>query len=390
MGIPKHYLNVYQRPKLGNLFVERYEVYNYQHTIVNQGWFDTAVCDIAVRNDREGQRIINQYLGAFVAVYVDNPKQPIWEGLINRITFNSGGASYTISLDDMANRSSVVYTGAANATAETAVANNLISQNIYGIKQEQIEFGVDPSAGNARTNLRDTILTQRAYPQTSITQSQGNTNIVHLELIGIYHTLEWVKQFSGATAATFGASALVASYVASNPNLDTFFKASNVTKITTNAATYPQQQRAQSYWEIVRKITETGDATNYWVCGVLPTDPNTGLRLFYYRVANSAIEYIASKADGLIPRNLYGRRLPPWTIAPDRSIRVTDALVGLNEGVLINPVLTYIQSIQYDANTQRVQWFGADDTTARGAFLINRGFKPLAVNFGAPARTIAT
>jgi nucleosome binding factor SPN SPT16 subunit len=49
-----------------------------------------------------------------------------------------------------------------------------------------------------------------------------------------------------------------------------------------------------------------------------------------------------------------------------------------------------IQSIQYNANSQSVQWFGADDTTARAAFLLKRGFKPLSRAFGAPTRTIVT
>jgi len=208
-------------------------------------------------------------------------------------------------------------------------------------------------------------------------------------MIGVYHTLEWVKQFVGTTAATLGATAFVSSYVSTNPNLNTFFTASDTSKITTNAATIPLQQRAQSYWEIIKKVAETGDALSYWVCGVLPTDPNTGQRLFYYRVYNSTVEYSASKRDGLIPRNIYGKRLQPWLIVPDRVIQVTDAVVGVN-GILNDPSQTYIQSIQYDANSQRTQWFGIDDTTAQGAFLLKRGFKPLGVNFGAPTRTIST
>lgn len=385
-----HFLHVYARPKIGTAFVRRYPIYNYQHSIVNQGWFDTASGDIAVRNDQEGQRILQQYLGCFVAVYVDNPAQPVWEGLINRITFNSGGASYTISLDELANRVTVTYTGAANVAAETAAVNNLVSQAIYGIKHDQIEFGADPSAGTARTQLRDTILAQRAFPQTAISQAQGNSNIVHLEMIGIFHTLEWQKFFSGTATTTSTLSAAATAFIATVANTTTFFDNSNTSKITTNAATAPDQQRGVSYWERLLNLAESGDGTNYWVCGILPTDRMTGKRVFYYRPANDDVEYTALKTDGLKPRNLYGKVIPPYLVIPDRAIRVSDALTGIGGTIQVDPTATYIQSVQYDANSQSVQWFGADNTTARAAFMLNRGFLPRGRDFGAPPRQMVT
>ena len=77
---------------------------------------------------------------------------------------------------------------------------------------------------------------------------------------------------------------------------------------------------------------------------------------------------------------------------PDGVIRVSDALIGTSGNVVTDPTLTYIQSIQYDANSQRVQWFGADDTTARAAFMLKRSFKPLSRNQpgSAPTRVIVT
>jgi hypothetical protein len=391
MRLINHYLHVYQKPKQGTNFLQRYLAYNYQHTIVNQGWYDTASCDIAVRSDAEGQKILNQFLGNFVSVFVDNPVNPIWEGLINRITFNSGGASYTISLDEMANSVNVAYTAASNTGSLTATANNFVSQAIYGIKQDQIEFGPDPSASTAKTLLRDTILAQRAFPQAAVSKSQGNTNIVHLELIGIFHTLEWSKQFTGSSTATLAADAAIAAYVANNANLATFFDSTSVAKISANAATVPIQVRGISFWERLLNIAETGDGTNYWVCGILPTDRTTGKRLFYYKLANTAVEYTAFKSDGLKPRNVFGRVIQPWLVVPDRAIRVNDALVGFYSGSIQNdPTATYIQSIQYDANSQTVNWFGADNTTARATFMLNRGYLPLGREFGAPLRQVTT
>lgn len=397
MVLPIHYLNIYQRPKQATLagvfnFLNRYPVYNYQHTIVNQGWFDSASCDLAVQSASEGNDILNNYLGAFVKFFADNPLVPIWEGIINRITFNAGGASYTISLDEMANRISIVYTGAANAAAQVAPANLVGSQAVYGIKQDQIEFGVDPSVGTMRTLLQGTQLAQRAWPQTAITQAQGETNIVHLELIGIFHTLEWEKLFSGTTTTTSVMDTAMGNMVSTLANAATFFDNTDLSQISANAGTISQQSRGMSVWERMLKIAESGDASNYWVCGVMPTDPNTKTRRFYYRLANVAVEYTALQADGLKPRNSLGQLIPPWLVVPDRSIRVEDTLVGFGTTIQADPRVTYIQSVQYDANSQHVQWFGADDTTARAFFQMKKGFKQLSRNVPntAPQRTIST
>jgi hypothetical protein len=394
MPIPQHTIHVYQRPAQGSSFLKRYPVYNYQHSISNQGWFDTASCDLAIRSASEGNDILNGYLGAFVQIYVDNPVVPIWEGLINRITFNAGGASYTISLDEMANRVSVVYTGAANAAGQTTIANNTNSQAIFGIKQDQIEFGTDTTPGPAsqRGHLRDTIIAQRAFPQTAISQAQGETNLVHLELIGIFHTLEWEKQFTVLTTGSNTATTKINATLAALANGTTFFNSADTSQVDTNAITIPDQQRGISTWELIQKIAESGDATNYWIAGILPTDPNLGTRRLYYRQFNSTVEYTALQADSLKPRNAYGQPIAPWLIVPDRSIRVTDTLVGFGSSIVSDPRVTYIQSVEYDANSQSVQWFGADDTTARAAFHLKRRFKPLGKNMpgSAPLRTIAT
>lgn len=390
MAIPQHRIHVYQRPAQGSNFVKSFPAYNYQHSIISRGWFDTASCDLAVRSEGEGQDILNNYLGAFVAVYADNPAQPIWEGLVNRITFNVGGASYTISLDEMTNRVNVLYTGAANAAAITVFSNDTDSQAIYGIKHEQIEFGGDPSAGTQRAILQATILAQRAWPQKSVSQAQGQTNLVHMELIGIHHTLEWQIPFSAVLATATGTGTTIQALTISLANGSTFYDNTNLSLIAGNPATTPDQQRGISTWDRMAKIAETGDGTDYWVVGITPTDRNTGDRVLYYRIANSAIEYTARQADGLRPRNPYGKLIPPWLVVPDRGIRVTDLLVGYGNFIEGDPRDTYIQGIQYDANSQQVQWFGADDTTARGAFLLKRGFKPQSKSFGAPLRTITT
>ncbi len=391
MSIPAHTIHVYQRPKAGTAFIRRHFAFNYQHSIVNNGWYDTSSCDIAVRTQGEAMAILNQYLGCFVAVYVDNAAAPVWEGLVNRITFNAGGAAYTISLDDMANRVSVVYTGAANVAAEDAPINVTNSQAIYGIKQEQIEFGMDTSVGTQRNFLGNTVVNRKAWPQTSVTQGQGQSNFVRLECVGIFHTLEWEKIFTGLSNANTSVYVAITTWLGLVANTTTFFNNADYTRISTaNAMTAPAQLRGISIWERFLTIAEAGDGAAYWITGITPTDRNTGARRLYYQQANFTIEYTAMQSDGLKPRNAFGKLVPPWLVVPDRSIKVTDLLVGFDSSIQDDPTETYIQRVMYDANSQKVTWFGDDNTSAQAAFRLNRMNKPLSESFGAPKRIIVT
>lgn len=390
MAVPVHTLNIFQRPKEGSGFQRRCIVLNYSHDIAAQGGFDTMQCDIAVRSQGEGQDYLNNYLGCFVQAFADNPVEPIWEGLINRLTFNSGNVGYTISLDELANRVSISYTAAANAVSQTAVADNTASQNIYGIKQDQLEFGADPSAGTHRTRLRDTILAERAWPQTSITQGGGETNLVHIECIGIFHTLEWEYIFSATSAGNTQFDTRITTFILpSLANAATFFDNTDFTQVTTNTGTTPAQTR-MSAWDKILQIAEGGDASSYWIAGITPTNWQTKKRVLYYKQSNALTEYTARQADGLRIRNLYGRIVEPWTVRPDKTVRVTDVLVGFNSAVTTDPRDTYIFNVHYDANTQAIQYQGADDTTAKGAWMLRRGFRPNKRFFGATLRTIAT
>lgn len=384
MSVPIHTVNIFQRPREGSSFQRRVIALNYQHTISAQGWFDTMRCDIAVRSQGEGQEYLDRFLGCRVFAYADNPYEPMWEGFINRITFNTGGVSYTISLDELANRVTVVYNSTGDAATVTGTANSTVSQGIYGIKQDQMEYGANASATTSGPNsLRDTILAQRAFPQTSITKGGGATNLVTLECCGFYETFKWEKLFSGASAATVSFDTGITTILAALANASTFVSVSDTSQIAANAKLVSAQRRAMSAWDWFLRIAESGDATNYWITGVMPTNPQTGIRRVYYRQVSSGTQYTAKQSDGLRVRDLYGRIVPPWYVKPDNTIMVSDVLVGFNTASQVDPRLTYIFRINYDANSQSVQWFGADDTSASAAWLIRRGYKPVSRAFGA-------
>lgn len=384
MPLPTHSLNLYQKPKLGTSFIKRLPVYNYKHSINAIGGFDTASCDIAVRSRDEGQQFLDQYIGNRVAFFVDNPVEPIWEGFINRMSFNAGNVQYSAGLDEMCNRARSLYTPAAGGTTQTAVTNNTASQAIYGIKQEQIDLGYMGN-GSGVTLMQQVLLAQRAYPKTSMQPSQGAGGLLHIEFLGFYHTLEW-EDYRQAVAGNVQLGNLVDTILGGVVNTTTFFDNGDTTLTAANTSLIDGQTvNGETKWQVLEKIAEHGDASNYWVIGITPTDFQLGTRRFYYQTASTTVTYTARQADGLRIRNLYGQLIDPWRVRPDTGIRVSDMLIGWN-GVGDNPTETYIKKIDYDANTQRATYSGDDDVTAEGVFNFKRFNNAIGKRLGAPRR----
>jgi hypothetical protein len=366
-------------------------MYNYRHKISASGWFDTASCDIVLRARRDFLAVLQRYLGARVAAYVDNPSEPVWEGLISRLSIEVGGGVYTVSLDAMSNRVTVQYTdgasGVSTLTTTTAV-NNTTSQAVYGIKQGQLEMGFHRAGGATKPNaLRDTLLAAKAWPQASITPAT-NESLMHLEMVGFFHTLEWNIYNSGLTASTAGASTFITGTLLPGlPNGATFFNNAVFTQIQTNTLTVPLQSRTgQTYWEMLKGIQEFGDGTNKWVVGIAPTDTQ-GQRVLYYRQANTAIEYSAYLSDGMRVRNVYGKRIPAWIVKPDRGLRIVDAAIAWSPAG-DDPRTLYITGVDYDAETQAVTLTGGDDITTEGVFNLAQVNKFNGQAFGATPRIV--
>lgn len=386
MTIPTHRLHIYQKPTAGNRFISRHLTYNYQHSISAIGGFDTASCDIALRSVSEGQEFLDQFLGNRVAIYVDNPIEPIWEGFINRITLNSGLVQYSIGLDEMANRVRCVYcaTNGNSAITQTAVTNDTGSQGLFGIKQAQVDLGY-MQGGVGVTILRDTVLAQRAWPKSSITRGSGGDTLLHIEMLGFYHTLKW-EDYRQAASANAQLGNIVDAILAALVNGTTFLDNADTTETAANTSVIDQQTiRGETAWDALMKVQETGDTTNYYVLGVTPTLFRTGTRRLYYRQASSTITYTARQSDGLRVRNRYGQLISPWLVKPDSGIRISDNLIGWN-GIGDNPTESYIMDINYNANEQSVDWRGDDDLTAEGAFNVKRFNKSYGKNFGQARR----
>lgn len=376
MSIPAHYLNIYQKPKTGIAFITRKQAYGYRHQISANGWFDTASCDLHM-TPIEAEMALENFVGNPVKVYVDNPAEPIWEGIITTVSYDSGGALVRRSIDAMMNRAEVViqYTrnAAGSQTVVTNAANMLPSQDIYGVKEGTINAGVieGTSPSVYADSYRDTLVEINAWPQSSISQG-GNVN-VRVEMKGYYHTLDWEMHWVSPTAAAITASALITALLANVTNTTLWFNNADTSGVTTNAAWSIREQIriGMTKWQGFLRITEAGNATGtYFIVGIEPTNPVKGTRRLYYRAANSAVEYTAKAKDGLRVRNAQGGIVRPWTVIPDRVLRITDVLTGWG-GLGDDPRDVYLRSVTYDAERQTVRWTGADNTTGEGIFQVH-------------------
>lgn len=384
--MPTHFLNLYQKPKVGTTFVKRYTAFNYRHKVAAVGGFDTAQCDLLVTRT-EAERWLELYLGNRVAFYVDNPIEPIWEGLVNRVIFQIGAVTFTASLDKLYNRVQVQYNTATTVNTTTA-ANTTDSQNIYGIKQGVIDANLTYGA-NLPNALRDFNVTAYAWPRASASISGGANSpiLLSVEFVGFYHTLEWEIR-ADATNALVNASVIISNCISNLANGTTFFDNSNTSLITTNTAFTPNrlQRNGQTAWQVMQSVVEAGDGVSVpWVMGITPTKYGTNTRLFYYQAANTAIEYHARLSDGLRVRNKSGGIIKPWRVQPDRSILLADALTGW-ASVGDDPREMYIEMIEYDAESQSVAWQTSDNIELEGAMQLNRYFKAHNQRFGAPVR----
>lgn len=378
-----HYLHIYQKPKLGDGFIARKLAFNYTHTISAMGWFDTASCNLALTVP-ESEIAFGSWIGNRVAVYVDNPVVPIWEGLITRITPEYGNIVPTRSLDNMFNRVKGVWNGVTGVTAQGTAGNTTASQDLYGIKEGSIELGTEGAAATRHTAIQSFMLAWQAYPQSSLSINPAG-RVVRIEMKGIYHTLDWENVRDTGTT-NIVQNTLISTLIGALSNGATFFDNTDISQIESNAITAIEETvRGETAWQQITKWTESGDGTNRYIAGMTPTNPNTNTRALYYRQANTDIEYICNTRDGARIRNKFGGLVNAWNVLPDRSLRVNDILVGWN-GIGDDPREIYIESVQYDAESGRVSLTSADDITADGIIQAKRFAKMHGTRFGPEVR----
>lgn len=398
----QHTVSIYQKPRQGNGFLFRTSAYRYKHKISAMGGFDTASCELAL-TQAQAETALEQWVGNRIAVYADNPVEPIWEGLISRITVPAGIVQNTISLDDMANRIRVNYVsrGVGFQTQITTAVNDTASQAIYGIKEDTLDGGSTANTAGAAgyfTDIGNAQLALRAYPRvsTSVRTSGARAGLVQIECIGFFHTLEWENNAQGAPAGTRvpynAASGVIDTLLALLANGSTFFSLTRTDQLTVNTAVDVPLDGAtgKSWWMQIQQMCDAGNGTAPYVryiTGITPTDPNFGTRALYYKAASTTIGYTIRVRDGTgYIRNTLGAVVKPYWVRPDTGVRLNDILVGWAGNTLDDPREFYLSKVDYDADTQSVSLSSDDDISVEGAFQLGKITKAYGKRFGAALR----
>jgi hypothetical protein len=409
----KHAIHIFQKLPASSSFtglgfIKAYNVLNYTHRKIARGGDDSASCSIKCSRS-EGERIFSDFVGNLVQFYVDQaPINPIFEGLITRVTLRTGGVTLTRSTDDMANSVNVVFynndSGASPKTNQTSTVVSQDSIDIYGTKHGTFDAGIHYSAINLthKTVLRDTLRTVKANPQISVASNDRvEGTIVELEVKGLReYAWNWQNYVSTDTtlktaSATFEALT-VRSDLALFPSNAAFVYATGVAAsaavegVSTNASfSISQESRSgQTYWQFLQSILEAGDTNVQFVCGITRSNIFNATRYVYYRGANSTVKYtVQAYKDAGRVRNLAGVLIPGYLVEPDAGIQVIDMFPNwANAGN--NPALAYIEEINYDGETGRVQWSSGDNPTLDGQLNGRRYFTKSGELFSAPRRQV--
>jgi hypothetical protein len=372
-----HYLSLFRRPQealtAGDQMIGRYRAYNYSHRISSFGWFDTASCDIQVRGAGLQSNVLERLLGTRAAIYVLDPIQPVWEGFVNRVSFVKNGVEWSISLDAMANRVSVIYSNTSVSPAVTTLAaavNDTTSQGVYGIKGTLVDLPKNYGTTGVAT-YQNTILTLNSWPQASLNAVSSPDSLIKLELLGFWYTLGW-SFYSNSGTTTPALDSMVRNLLVSDANNTLFYDNADSTDIVANANTTPiPNYNRQDLLTGMRRIVETGDGSAQWIAGMGERNFNTGTRRVYYRQASTTTRYRARLSDGLRLRDIYGKPVHGWDVRPDCGLQISDLVPGWS-GQGDNPAEMYVDSVDYDGNAGQVTLAGADDKRVEGIYQLKR------------------
>lgn len=388
-----HWLTLYRRPQealtAGEQMVGRYRAYNYKHRVSSFGWFDTASCDVQVRGTGQQSNVLERLLGTRAAIHVLDPIQPVWEGFVNRVSFVKNGVEWSISLDNMFNRVTVVYTNTSvspGATTLAAAVNDTTSQGVYGIKDSVVDLPKNYGTTGIST-YQNTILALNSWPQASLNAVNSPDSMVKLEFLGFWYTLGWsVYSNSGLTSVAL--DSMIRNLLVSDDNGTLFYANADYTDVVANAATTPiPNYNRQDLITGMRRIVETGDGSQAWIAGMGERNFNTGTRRVYYRQASTTTRYRARLSDGLRLRDIYGKPVHGWDVRPDCGLQITDLVPGWS-GIGDNPSEMYVDSVDYDGTTGVVSLAGADDKRVEGIYQLKRYGKASTWRFGTVPRMI--
>lgn len=393
------YMHVFDRPQeaynksptvhtLGR-FYGRHLCFDYKHKIVANGGFDVATLELKMRRE-EAENFLLSRLGSAVQFYADNAHQLIWEGIINRITIDTGSVEVSISLDEMMNRVKVELQSSFYSPQhiQTVEVGTVASQDKYGDIYGSYQWGPH-YAMNWTTSgpniLRDLLKELYAWPLIAVKSSNSNAFSIKLNCQGYYHTLKYDNWHQPATATLAVSNAVFSMlwYWAAHPLASVNSSVYNSRGVFYNDLDYQstfvpntsyninvERRDGTTIWDHLLKLAEPGDGSSPFVIGIDPWNPNLRYRRPYYRPAQvSTVKYVTRAYGDPRIYTPQGRLVQPWDVRPDAIIRVTDLLPSWG-GEGADPRFAYIYEVSYDSNQSYAVWQTRDNrsTNVNAAF----------------------
>lgn len=276
-----------------------------------------------------------------------------WEGFVDRITVEIGGAQITVGpLTNIINRMAVVYQTVQYNTqppiggqrARLAAANNTNSQAVYGIQEGTLSGGTGTAAEMAE--LQSIFLAERAWAETShaISFGKGQAPTVTIECLGYNELLKKYYYTNTANYGTVNAHTFIQTVLAADPN-SLYSDYSGLESNTIQISEYADEDKPAA--NLIQDTVARGDASNNrWLFGVYED------RRPIYAVAPTTIEYYLYMRDnGQWIETPDGARVMPWDVRPGKWLFVPDLLpvVPPADSLRQDVRAVFIESVRYSA-----------------------------------------
>jgi hypothetical protein len=335
----------------GGFFLADYaeEVAAYSHIIETDGGFREASFTIPA-DIVEVEDWLESGLGRHVQVF-DDAHLVMWEGFVDKVSAAIGARVIERGpLMDAANRISVVYSridtsvtpSVVGTRAQTATADNAGSRALYGILYDI--YSVSGATDADATQIRDTVLAERAWPETTESISgAGSPPSVTVTCRGY---IGWLKKYvynNAAATGTVNTDAKIRAVLAADPNSVISTNYNWIAANTLQAKAY--ENDSKTGWAVIASQVARGDASsNRWTFGIYAG------RVAYYQSQEMTFSYRYSTSQNEL--ELYaGGVIHPWAVRPGKWIFLRDFLQARTYagGIAQDPRAMYIESVTFNA-----------------------------------------
>jgi len=324
----------------------------YSHTISANGGYNSM--SITLSDD---QVSVDEWVEKGIARHIEiysHAGTKVWEGFVNVVNANMGGIEISVGpLMDIGNRVSVSYAPVdygfspplVGDTTVTTIAENELSQSIYGIIEKVLNGGrvTDDTA----ELIRDTFLVERSNPETSSTisiGSGGGQTSLTIECLGYwYFTNAYV--YNDTDSGAIQVDTRIEEILEGNPNTTMF---GNLFIDTNNSLVPEESDEDKLAMAHLTQLLALGGASDQrYTLGVYED------RDIYYKEIPSVPAYKTTLSDqGQKILTYEGALVYPWDVRPAQWIFVSDALIGRytdTTDYYEDPRYIFIEQVEYSA-----------------------------------------